>query len=32
MSWLYVEQKLDGSMGKKMEKMWSLTTNKPELV
>lgn len=31
MSWLYEEHKLDGSKGKKMEKMWSLTTNKPEL-
>src|ERR1700712_65008 len=32
MSWFYEEHKLDGSKGKKMEKMWSLTTNKPELV
>jgi type VI secretion system secreted protein Hcp len=31
MSWLYEEHKMDGSKGKKMEKMWSLTTNKPEL-
>lgn len=31
MSWFYEEHKLDGSKGKKMEKMWSLTTNKPEL-
>lgn len=31
MSWLYEEHKIDGSKGKKMEKMWSLSTNKPEL-
>ena len=31
MLWKYEEHKMDGSKGKKMEKMWSLTTNKPEL-
>lgn len=31
MSWFYEEHKIDGSKGKKMEKMWSLQTNKPEL-
>ena len=31
MSWFYEEHKMDGSKGKKMEKMWSLSTNKPEL-
>lgn len=31
MSWFYEEHRIDGSKGKKMEKMWSLTTNRPEL-
>jgi type VI secretion system secreted protein Hcp len=29
MSWMYAEHKIDGSMGKKMEKAWSLATNTP---
>jgi type VI secretion system secreted protein Hcp len=29
-SWFYEEHKIDGSKGKKMEKAWSLSTNKPE--
>jgi type VI secretion system secreted protein Hcp len=28
-SWAYAEHKIDGSMGKKMEKAWSLATNTP---
>lgn len=31
MSWFYEEHRIDGSKGKKMEKMWSLATNRPEL-